>query len=525
MRILLVNVPVREDQVPSNFPTGLGIIANVLRGGGHDVEILDVNAHRHKPEEVLSLATSSRADAIGVSGLISTYKYQCWLGGELKELLPDTPLISGGGCATSAPDHLIKNAPYDILVMGEGERTVLELVNSLENDEPLEDVKGLVFRCEDGIAHTESRPLEENLDAFPLPAYDLFPTELYAENPIWQFTKKSMNLISSRGCPMNCNFCYNLFGKRSYRKRGVGPIIDEVRLLKDNYGIECFAFVDDNLTINKKHLFAVCDALADEKIEWGCHGRVDTVDDERLSRMSDSGCTWLGFGIESGSQRILDAMNKRVNVEQAKEAMKKTTAHGIFANATFIYGYPGENEESIIESMRFMMDTDIVNDGFFATPYPGTELYKYALERGLIPDEHAFFTSLNNAYNFSLNLTDMSDEKFFDLKSRSSEEVRLAAMFSHAEITEENEVRYLELADSYLKHDCLLPDLKGYILLSISEYYHSRGERQMALSTRALARQFGVFRRPRSPLRKQNDTTVQTDKRGKLNLSAASSRR
>ncbi|MCP4602559.1 MAG: B12-binding domain-containing radical SAM protein [Proteobacteria bacterium] len=492
MRFLLINVPIRENSQPNNFPIGLGIIASVLKNSGHEVDILDVNAHRYDPDDVVKKAVSSRADVIGVSGLISTYKYQCWLANELKARLPNTPLISGGGCATCASEQLMQNAPFDALVIGEGEWTALELADAIEAGEPLDKVKGLALRDNESILFTKSRPPEKDLDAFPLPAYELFPTEIYVENPIWRFEKKSMNLISSRGCPMNCHFCYNLFGKRSYRKRGVESIIKEVQLLKKDYDIECFGFVDDNLTINKKHLIAVCKELAKEKIEWGCHGRVDTVDDERLSWMAISGCRWLGFGIESGSQKILDSMNKRATVEQAKVAMRKTSEYGIFPNATFIYGYPGEDQETILDSMRFKIEFGIYNDAFFATPYPGTKLYEQARSQNLIPNEHEFLMSLNNAYDFAINLTDIPDKHLLGLKRRSLMELELVLNFQSIKITEENENNYLKLASDLLNKDYFLPEFKGHILMALSQYYESRGDLEMAFTARSTARQYSV---------------------------------
>ncbi len=498
MRFLLINVPVREDRLPSNFPTGPGIIAAVLRDGGHEVKILDINGHRYKPNDVLNLASSSAADAIGISGLVSTYKYQCWLAKELKERLPHVPLISGGGCATSVPEQLLRHAPYDILAMGEGEWTALELADALETGQPLQEVNGVVLRQGDGILRTPVRPVEENLDAFPLPAYDLFPTECYAKNKIWHFPDKSMNLVSSRGCPMDCHFCYNLFGKRSYRKRGVDSLVEEVQLLKREYGVKQFAFVDDNLTINRKHLFTVCDALAKENIEWGCHGRVDTVDDERLEKMAASGCRWLGFGIESGNQRILDAMKKRATVEQAHAAVQRCRKHKIFANATFIHGYPGEDEESARDSLRFKIEADIVNDGFYATPYPGTELYELARKKGLIPDEHEFLMNLNNAYDFTINMTSMSDEQLINIKKISIYELRMISVFLYSDIPVEKEADFLNLADQLLNQESFVPEFRGYILLGLSRYYQMKGNWNMAFTTRNAARQFGVHRLPRS---------------------------
>ena len=492
MRFLLINVPIREDQPPNNFPTGLGLIAAVLENSGHEVTVLDVNALRLTPTEVIDKATAAPTDAVAISGLVSTYKYQRWLIETLKARRPEIPIIAGGGAATSIPDIMMRHTRADCLVLGEGEHTIRELADTMAHEGDKRQVKGIVFRDNDDIVYTAPRPLEPNLDLFPLPAYHLFPVEIYLKYPIWHFEEPAMNLISSRGCPMSCRFCYNLFGGRSYRRRGVASIIEEIRLLKERYGVTTFGFVDDNVTINRNHLTAMCEALSKEGVTWGCHGRVDTADDERLTMMAASGCEWLGFGIESGSQRILDAMNKKIDVAQAKDAIRRTREHGIFANTTFIYGYPGEDAESIAETLKFKLEMGILVDSFFATPYPGTDLYRETRDRGLIPDEHAYVLSLNNAYDFTVNLTDMPDAEFFERKQRAYKELRTALIFKLHEIPKEKEQALLEVAADFLEQETLIPESKGTVLLRLAQYYESMGNMDMAFRTRSTAFRFGA---------------------------------
>ena len=492
MQFLLINVPIREDQPPNNFPTGLGIIAAVLENEGHEVTVLDINAHRYPPDEVVNIATRTPADAIGISGMVSTYRYQRWLIETLKARRPNTPIIVGGGAATSIPELMLTHTAADYLVIGEGEHTIVELAQTIANNADKQGVKGIAFREGDEIVITNSRPLEPDLDAFPLPAYHLFPVDIYLQHPIWHFKDATMNIISSRGCPMSCRFCYNLFGGRSYRRRSVESIVEEIRLLKARWGINTFGFVDDNVTINRKHLTALCDALEKEDITWGCHGRVDTADDDRLAMMGKSGCKWLGFGIESGNQRILDAMNKKITVTEAKEAILRTRRHGIFANATFIYGYPGEDPESIADTLRFKLDLGILVNSFFATPYPGTELYTLARERGLIPDEHAYVLSLNNAYDFTVNLTEMPTDEFLERRRKAYEELKTAIAFKTAGVTHDDEQSVLTLAADFLEKNTLIPESKGTVLLWLAQYYESQGQFDMALKTRSTAFRLGA---------------------------------
>ena len=493
MRFLLINVPVREDKPPNAFPIGLGMIAAVLEQAGYAVTVLDANALRLSAEETAARAVDDSPDVIGISGLVSTYKYQTRLIEALKARLPEVPIVAGGGCATSIPGLMAAHTAADFLVIGEGEHAILDIARTLETGGDFRAVPGIVYQSDGETIFTEPRLPEEDLDRFPMPAYHLFPVEIYMKNPIWQFKNPAINIISSRGCPMSCRFCYNLFGRRSYRRRGVESIVEEIRRLKRDYGIRTVAFVDDNVTINKKHLGALCEALAKEEITWGCHGRVDTADDERLSMMAAAGCTWLGFGIESGSERILKAMDKRVRVEQAKDAILRTRAHGIFPNTTYIFGYPGEDLDSIGETLRFKLDLDIIADGFFATPYPGTELYAEAREKGLIGDENAYALSLNNAYDFTVNLTEFTDESLFALKESALFELKVLSVFKHRGIPLTEEQPFLDTANKLLAQETtLLPEAKGIVLLRLADYYAAKGDLSTAFQCRSSAFRFGA---------------------------------
>jgi anaerobic magnesium-protoporphyrin IX monomethyl ester cyclase len=495
MKFLLINVPIRLTTAPNAFPTGLAIIAQVLLDNGHDVEVIDANAERLDLGQTLDRIKASDAEAVGLSGLVSTYRYQLELTAGIKAARPDLLLISGGGCATSVPELMMAHMPVDILVLGEGEHTIRELADALSKKAKIDAVAGLMYREGDELKRTAPRKAEDDLDVFPIPAYGLFPTEIYVKNMIWREQGPSMNIISSRGCPMDCRFCYNLFGQRSYRRRSAELIIEEVRLLKEDYGVEYFAFVDDNLTVRKDHLEAVCTALAAENITWGCHGRVDTAKDDRLEIMAKSGCDWLGFGVESGSQRILDLMRKRTTTEKARGAIARTRKHGIFANSTFIYGYPGEDDESLVETMRFCIEAGVAFSPFFATPYPGTELYDQAKEAGLISDDHEFIQQLNDAGHFIVNFSDLSDEDYVARRSQAHKELvdvfhflEVYIDFTKATSDAKKKHDLLQRARAALGAKSLLPELKGYACLALYRYFQAEGEKAQARTVIRLAR-------------------------------------
>jgi radical SAM superfamily enzyme YgiQ (UPF0313 family) len=419
---------------PNNIPYGLATVASTLMEQGFDVEIFDINALRPSKDQIVETLKDMHWNIVGVSGLITTMEFQKWLEAELKVMNPEAPVVSGGGLATSCPELLFEETQVDIAVIGEGEQTMLDLCRAIEARVDLNGIFGIHFRQNNRIIQNEPCRNVQNLDEIPFPAWNLLPMDIYLKNPIWGdvasnssgFRKdikvtRSMNIISSRGCPFSCNYCYHLFGRSKYRFRSAQNVIDEIEILVDRYGVDFIGFVDDNMMASEKRLLKFCDLMEKKRfpLTWGCHGRVTSAKPDLLSRMAEVGCVWIGYGIESGSQKILDAMNKRATVEQARQAIIRTRNVGIYPNTTFIFGYPGETLESIQETIDFKREMGIECGSFFATPYPGAPLYKQI--RPLIKNEQAFIRSLGNATEFSINLTNFDDETLFKLKEAMDE--------------------------------------------------------------------------------------------------------
>jgi radical SAM superfamily enzyme YgiQ (UPF0313 family) len=429
MKVLLINCPIRLQARPNNIPYGLATIASSLREKGFDVEIYDINALRPEGAEILDTLSRKDWDMVGVSGLITTYRFQKWLIPELKRINPHAPVVSGGGLATSVSGLVFKSTPVDFLVLGEGEETAVELCTALRDGRGAEGIAGVRFRQNGRLVKERDRPNIQNLDAIPFPAWDLLPMDVYLENPIWGeaannssgFTDqvrvcRSMNIISSRGCPFCCEYCYHLFGRSNYRFRSAENVIEEMELLVDRYGVDFVGFVDDNMMASEERLLRFCDLLEKAKlgVTWGCHGRVTSAHPQILRRMAEVGCVWIGYGIESGSQSMLDRMKKKTTVHQAKEAIVNSRRWGIFPNTTFIFGYSGESLQTIQETVDFKRQLGIECGSFFATPYPGTALYDRVCSG--LDDEEAFLESLGDATQFSINLSGFDDETLLELK-------------------------------------------------------------------------------------------------------------
>lgn len=389
------------------IPLGACYISSSLKQAKHNVEVLDFGTIKFDKgtfESFIKL-TENNYDLYCISGIITTYTYQKMFI-EIIRRYSIKPIVCGGGCASTVGELLLKAGATEI-ILGEGENAMLKYVKS-------------------NIEY-------KTIDNIPFPDWRSIDMEAYLVNPIWgkntgnasnigihkdmKNIKRSVNVITSRGCPYSCHFCYDLFG-RKYRQRSVDNTIVELKLLKENYNIDFVGFVDDNMYVNKKWVLEFCKQMSELNLLWGCHARANEVDDEVLKSSYKAGCRWIGYGIESGSQTMLNLMNKRMTVDAQKRAILATKQAGIYPNTSFIYGYPGENKKTIDETIEFCRETDIKPNFFYATPYPGSKFYKdYELKiLEKFGNFETFLSKLGEAKDFTINLTNMSNGKFFKMK-------------------------------------------------------------------------------------------------------------
>jgi anaerobic magnesium-protoporphyrin IX monomethyl ester cyclase len=432
MEILIINPPIREWAKPNCVPLGLGYIASTLRLAGHSVDMLDINGYRYSKEQVLAILDKKNPDFIMTGGLITVYNYLKWLTQELHERFPGVPVMLGGSVSTSIPDIALNTLLVDIACIGEGEITAVEVANALQSGKNLAGIPGIFFREEGKIIRNAPRVPITDMDSIPFPAYDLFPMDIYVNNPVghinvdkWgkgetvnEKVPKSTNINVTRGCPYRCTFCYHDYLGPGYRHRSPENVMAEMDLLHKNYGVNYFLWADDESIINKKFIYDFCDLMVKSKkgYEFSVSGRVNLVDEQLLTTLKSSGCTMVGYGIESGSQKMLDAMRKGVTVEQAKKAIHLTRKIFGDADCSFLIGYPGETDETLKETENFCSEMDLAPEViFFATAYPGTELYSYAIKQNLIKDELAYISSLwEQGEQIAINFTDWTNEELFD---------------------------------------------------------------------------------------------------------------
>lgn len=413
LKVLIVNPPIRLTDKPRHIPHGLAILANVLRKKEWlSVRFLDINAHRYNPDQVRSLLKSIPFDVVLIGGLIPVYKRIIYYADMIKEINSRAIVISGGSAAMSVPRFLLEHSKVDVVCAGEGEKVIVDLLKGLKSHglRDLVHVKGFYFKVDSEITYSGKPDLLDDLDAdSDLPAYDLLPMDIYLSNPIVGLGR-DVDFISSRGCPFNCTFCYQPWG-RKFRAHSVKFIISALKNLRKEYGIDFVSFQDDEFLANKKRVYEFCDVIKREipGLLWSCTGRANLVSEDIVSSMKDAGCVSISYGFESGSPRILKSMNKRVVVEEMEKAIKINRKFGMMLPVSFMIGMPEEDDSSCRETVEFCVRNKIpLKSMMFVTPYPGTKMFEYAVSSNRIPKGkiHDFVLSLEDARDFTINLTD-----------------------------------------------------------------------------------------------------------------------
>lgn len=365
-------------------PLGLGYIAGYLKQ--HNVSVDLVDCTFLSEGEALEKIRRSDPDIIGVYSMFSMKNKALQMARLLRENCE--VLIAGGPLPSLNPKDFLQD--FDVIVIGEGEDTMLDLVHSLKNDTDLSRVGGIAYR-EKGkgdIRFTSPRGFIQNLDSIPLPARELFDNQAYKDYYSKKFGYTITSMITSRGCPFNCDFCSQpIFGNK-FRTSSAANIVGEIETVLA-LGYERVWFADDCFTLNRKRLTDICNEIIRRRIEidWECLSRVDTVDTELMAKMKKAGCVRVFFGIESGNNSVLALMKKQATTTQAKEAVRAAKLSGVQAGAFFILGYPGETNETILDTIKFASSLPLDYLSFtFPYPIPGTPLHDRVKEKMISDD-------------------------------------------------------------------------------------------------------------------------------------------
>ena len=370
------------------LPLGLAYVGAALEKAGFQVEILD-NYLLEKPIEDVKLEIKRlNPEIVGITCSSATYSRCVETATAIKETLPSCKVVVGGWHPSYEPDSMLQHPEIDYVVMGEGERAMVELATHITRggDEQATAIAGVAYRQEGKIV--KNAPVFiNNLDELPFPARHLLPMHLYERVIEYLNVKPVDNMNIARGCPFSCAFCETrqLWGK-TCRTFSPHRVLEEINHLMTNYGTKGIYFINDNFTIRKKETIELCTLIRKSHldIEWVCDTRVDLISRELLKEMKAAGCKTIWFGGESGSPRILKKINKGVTLEQTEHALKMCRQEGIQTACSFLLGIPGETVEDMKATFKFArkIDPDWCRFNIFVA-VPGSALYDEVIQKGL----------------------------------------------------------------------------------------------------------------------------------------------
>jgi anaerobic magnesium-protoporphyrin IX monomethyl ester cyclase len=307
----------------------------------------------------------------------------------------------------------------DVVVRGEGENTVIDLLAHLEQKKDLKHVLGIAYKTEGTTYINPPRPLIEDIDSIPMPAYHLFDIVHYRKLRIPKCTKTDfiMPVLSGRGCTFTCNFCYRM--DKGFRGRSNEAIIEEMKYLQSNYRINYIAFSDELLMSSIGRTISLCEDIIKSglKIKWECSGRLNYAKPKVLKLMKEAGCVFINYGIEAFDDQILKNMDKVLTTKQIESGIKATLDVGIAPGYNIIFGNLGETRETLMKGVDFLIKYDKEEQLRTirpVTPYPGSPLYDYAIQKGMIKDIEDFYENKHtNSDLLTCNFTDMTDDEFY----------------------------------------------------------------------------------------------------------------
>lgn len=423
MKILMV-VYDNESYI-SWFPQGLAYLASAARNAGHEVSVYQQDIYHWPDEHLTYFLDNNEFDVVEVSVIGGYYQY--------RKLIKLSTAINasknrhkfkytiGGHGPASDPEFFLRKTHADVVGIGEGEITFVEMLEAFQGKRELASVDGIAyFNLENEYIRTKPRELITNIDEIAWPAYDLFDMTYYTllRLPNISPNERCIPMLSGRGCIFKCNFCYRL--DKGFRPRGAKSIIEEIEFLKETYNVKYIAFSDELLMSSRERTLELCQAFIDANlnIKWDCNGRLNFADIDVLQKMKEAGCVFINYGIESLDDETLKIMHKGLTKKMIIKGVENTLKVGISPGLNLIYGNINEPLSAIEDAVDFLLkydDHSQLRTIRPVTPYPGTELFDYAIEKGLIKDTEDFYEHKHlNSDLLAVNFTQYSDEEIYD---------------------------------------------------------------------------------------------------------------
>jgi len=412
-----------------NFPLGLAYISSTLKKAGHSVNCVNLNHLKGTVEELVHKTLDKKKYGLVGSG------GNAFLYAQLKTIIktvhnhPSKPLfVTGGPIITSEPLLMFNSLETDFAVLGEGEETIKELVDSLKNkSKNISKVKGIIFRENGKAKFTEPREPIKDIESIPYPDFDGIEFDIQLDNmrcnENWNFQAfdfpRTYPILASRGCPFNCTFCWH---DMRFRARSIKDVIKELRENVKKYNINNIMIYDDCFSANKERLYEFCKEIkilskeVGRTLKWHCQLIVNSVDAEMLKIMKESGCEIISYGFESFSPIVLKSMRKPITPEKIDFAFKETLKSKIGIQGNFIFGDIAETKETAKETLNYWKKNAQAQISLgFVEPYPGSDIYFHCVKKGLIKDKIDFIQNKMGS-DARINMTDkMTNEELKEL--------------------------------------------------------------------------------------------------------------
>lgn len=417
-QVILLNPPKINTHAEKHFEKpehpriALAYLAAFMKKENITYRVIDGKFEGLDNQSIIKMIHNFLPPFVGITAMTPEIIEAAHLAKQIKESIPGIKIIIGGPHATALPIKTLEEFPcFDFAIIGEGELTLSELIKKTLNNQSIKDIPGIVYRDNGNIRCNSNWKLIHNLDDIPLPDWDSFPAA------------RSYPILTSRGCPFQCNFCMRVSGMK-LRKRSPGNVIKEIEYLVKNFQPNKLTFHDETFGLNKEWTHQILDMMIEKKfhkkLRWEATTRVDVADYELYVKMKKANCSFLGFGIESGNREILEQTKKKITLEQAENAVKLAKKARLSTGSMFIMGHPNETREAINDTINFAakLNTDMTACGIMV-PYPGTEIAEI-VKRGegnyrvISADWKDFNKQIGNA----LELEDIprKDLEYFQLK-------------------------------------------------------------------------------------------------------------
>jgi len=425
MNILVINVSLRPKS-PLLFPIGLGYIVTALHEAKIGFDLLDIDAQRYTLFEVETLISRKKYDVVCMGCIVTGYKIIKELAEIIKKSNSHSLIIVGNSVATSITQTLLTKTKVDVAVMGEGDETIVDLINHIASSEPLENVAGICIKHNDRILKTTFRPLIRDLSALPHINFSLFDIERYIDDsknsvsdplPFPRERARALPISTARGCIAKCNFCYHVFRDHPFRYRSAESIVNEVKKLTAEYSLNYIHFWDELTFFSKKQALETAQRILDENLSFywaaNCRANLFDCDDDLpiLHKMREAGCISVGYSLESADAGILKSMNKNISVDQFSRQTSLFHKAKIYPVTSLVLGYPQETAETIKKTFDCCIYNKIYPSAGYLLPFPGSEMYDYAQKHGYIDDEEHYLFKLGDRQDLRVNMTNMTDRE------------------------------------------------------------------------------------------------------------------